>query len=135
MVRVAATDGAASRTPAFQTAATCVFACFPLAVLWLYLRSGLLSYTVREDGLELRRPFGRQLVPWDAITAIRWNRLLHIVFIRGAHGTICFSSTDGFPLMTDLLYEIHRRSNCHIPDHLRPLLYGNDDPSSGGTRP
>jgi hypothetical protein len=95
-----------------------------ILVLWLYIRSGLLVYTVTDGGLELHRLMHRRVIPWDQITEVRWNRPLHYFSIRGADGVISFTSTDGFPNAGDLLDQVHRRSQCKLPEHLRTAMYG-----------
>ena len=103
-----------------------VGACIAMGIItfWLYARSGLLVYTMTDAGLELRRLVHRRVIPWHQITEIRWNRPLHYFTIRGADGVICFTSTDGFPNAGDFLDQVHQRSQCKLPEHLRTAMYG-----------
>ena len=100
--------------------------CIALAILtlWLYIRSGLLVYTVTHGGLELRRLMHRKVIPWDQISEVRWNRPLHYFSIRSSDRVLSFTSTDGFPNAGDLLDQIHQRSQCELPEHLRIAMYG-----------
>lgn len=103
-------------------------ALFSLGTAWLYVRGGLLIYTITEEGLELRRLSRREIIPWDHISEIRWNRPLHYFSVRSADGVICFSSTDEFSNVGDLLDRIYQKSHCKIPAHLKLALYGDGDP-------
>jgi Bacterial PH domain len=106
-----------------------VGSCIALAILtlWLYARSGLLVYSVTDAGLELRRLMHRRVIPWDQITEVRWNRPLHYFTILGSDGVISFTSTDGFPNAGDFLDQVHQRSQCKLPEHLRAAMYGSSN--------
>lgn len=93
-------------------------------VVWLYLRSGLIAYTVTDEGLEIIRPNRRQVVPWHEISEVRWNRVLNYFSVWRSGGIICFTSTDGLPRAGELLYQIHQRSGCKISPALKAAVYG-----------
>ena len=103
--------------------AACVL--LAVAVLVLYLRSGIQRYEVAESGLVIRRPWSRVVVPWQDIRHIDWNRPLHYVVVRGESSIIAFTSTDGFPRILDLIRVVHERSSCTLPAHLERLLSSN----------
>jgi Bacterial PH domain len=96
--------------------------CGLLAVfaLGLYLKTGLARYEVQDDGLLIRQPWGRRLVPWTEIVRIDWNEPLSYVVIRARSGVVAFTSTDAFPRLFELLAEVGARSRCAVAP---PLAY------------
>lgn len=87
-----------------------------LLMIWLFFRSAILVYTVREEGLEIRRWRKARMIPWEQITSITWNRWLRYFTLRGGMEVVSFTSTDGFPRPGELLKLIHERSGCVIPE-------------------
>lgn len=109
---------------AFRVAAALACAVGSIGVIWLYLRGGLIAYKITGEALEIRRISGCQVIPWDGITEIRWNRALNFFTLRNPRGIISFTSTDGFSGTGDLIYQIHQRSGCRMSDALKSAVYG-----------
>ncbi|MES2921250.1 MAG: hypothetical protein V4819_06880 [Verrucomicrobiota bacterium] len=114
----------------FPMCVSVVSVCAGLAVfvIWLYIRSGLIAYTVTDEGLQIRRLNRLQTISWNDITEIRWNRVLNYFSIWKSEGMISFTSTDGLAGAGDLIYQIHQRSGCKMPDALKAAVYGTSKP-------
>lgn len=102
-------------------------AALALVVAWFYLRSGIQSYLIDEDGLVVCRWWRQTLVPWAGIRRMDWLAALHVVVVCGPSSVVLFTSTDFFPRVADLLREIHQRSECELSPGLERLLYGCRD--------
>jgi len=93
-----------------------------LAVLALYLTSGLNRYAVTEEGLRVDRFLRSTFHPWSEITRVAWSLSLHTFFVYGPDRMIFYSSTDFFPSLAEFLQIIHQRSKCQLSQALEKAL-------------
>ena len=93
-------------------------------LLWLYIKSGVLWFSIAGDGLTMKRPFWKKLIPWSEIKAITWEKRLRIIRVHDENNILFFVSTDGFPQLGEFLDQIKTYSQCSIDKDLNIAIYG-----------
>jgi hypothetical protein len=86
-----------------------IFAGLVSLMVWLYLTEGLASWTISEDGLEIRNPVRSRLVKWSEIRGIKSSPALRLIKIQGERKTLSFVSMDYFPNFEEFVAQIEAR--------------------------
>jgi hypothetical protein len=103
-----------------------VFGLLAVAMLVLYLLSGVQRYEVSDMGLIIHRPGTDKIAPWSTIRHLDLQ-MPHCVVFRSESSFITFTSIDRFPGIYDFLRLVHERSRCTLNPDLKLLLYGESN--------